>query len=610
MPIIPFKIPVYKIPPADGKEGKKIPKGEKEIFEKAQESHLFDSEDKYFIYSVRFMEAGRQIEGEVDYIYLDNESLFFLECKGGLVRYSSRESKWYTQGGKVDKDPFEQVCSYLLDFREKKLRALPDANGIKRNLIIGYGVMFPGCVKPAEFTHSYNKPHFLYGYESVEYALEVVYDSTDHSDKNGFRNYINRLKEYWRQHGYNKNKPLSNIDKDQQLAIVNLLKQDIIFEIPILEYFNKDELETKKYTEQQFEVIQFLLDNQGFPYIINGGPGTGKTLMALEYAKHLNKLGKKVLLLCYNRPLAIKLQSDMKNILKSAGLNENMTDIVNVHRFMVNKLEICGQKINIEQSDDFWFNKLPRQFSNYFSENPDPNKYDYLIIDEGQDLFYETVFDALDFVLSGGWRNCNWAVFIDKYYQSVYGDFNRAYFNYFKEIYKAFEFKLNKNCRNTPSIIDKAHFHTGAESTDCLKSDSFKPELEFYSSDIDFLIKLNKKVTAYADKGIPFDDFTVLVPSGIIDTVIASSPKRYEKLGDNVSIRNGKIKVASPSLFKGLENRIVILGGYNNYNPEDKKLMSELYVAYTRATSLLIILFSEAQKGKLQKFIDKQIFHN
>lgn len=598
MPIIPFKLPFPE----------KIKQAEKEVFDKAAQSKQFKAEDIYIFHSIRFMETGKKLVGEVDFIYIDKDCILFLEVKGGRVYYSSMEDKWWTQDGQIDKDPFDQVCSYVFDFRDKKFLALPENRAIKNSLVLGYGVMFPECKKPDEFAKSYNKNHYYYKQDSIEYAHEIVYDFTDHATPKGLENYILRLKQYWSNHASSRDKKFIGLDPDQLLRLKNYFRKDIKFEIPIPEYFQRDEKITKKYTEQQFEILQQLIDNPQVSYIINGGPGTGKTLMALEYAMQLNTKGKKVLILCYNRPLAFKLQSDITKMLSSKGISENLTEVWNVHRFMTSKLEGAGQVVNVQMSNSYFFNDLPDQFHTYFGTSPSADKFDYLIIDEGQDIFFEKVINAISHFLIGGFESNNWTVFIDKHYQSIYGSLDSHYYALFKNLYKPFEIKLNKNCRNTPQIIEKAHFHTGVENTECLKLGNFETEVIFYGSDQDFINKLNLKIIKTLAIPISPDDITILTSARFIEQIILSSPTRYEKINDkNVNLKNGKIKVSTPHSFKGLENRIVIFGGYDKYDPENKQLMSEYYVAYTRATTILILLFSDTNRSIMEKFVDKQI---
>jgi hypothetical protein len=58
-------------------------------------------------------------------------------------------------------------------------------------------------------------------------------------------------------------------------------------------------------TTAEYQVFDLLRDNR--QPIVKGGPGSGKTWLALEQASHYAKEGLQVLLLCYNVALAEQL---------------------------------------------------------------------------------------------------------------------------------------------------------------------------------------------------------------------------------------------------------------------------------------------------------------
>ena len=94
---------------------------EKEIFEKASASSYFDNSKRYFIHSLRNHNAKNKIVGEVDFVYLDDQFIIFLESKGGAVKYDSTNDEWWVLGGTKKGDPFYQVTNYL--FYKKQINA-------------------------------------------------------------------------------------------------------------------------------------------------------------------------------------------------------------------------------------------------------------------------------------------------------------------------------------------------------------------------------------------------------------------------------------------------------------------------------------------------------
>ncbi len=83
--------------------------------------------------------------------------------------------------------------------------------------------------------------------------------------------------------------------------LVHVLRPDFeFFESPKSRQRRLDE-EIRHYTEEQFEALDAIDAN---PRLVFDGPaGTGKTLLAIEAARRAAAGGRRVLLLCFNRPL-------------------------------------------------------------------------------------------------------------------------------------------------------------------------------------------------------------------------------------------------------------------------------------------------------------------
>ena len=90
---------------------------EKEIFNKAVKSEYFQNSKRFFIHSLRNQKANKKVVGEIDFVYLDDQFIIFLESKGGPVKYDSQKDEWMVLGGTKKGDPFAQVTSYLFYVR-------------------------------------------------------------------------------------------------------------------------------------------------------------------------------------------------------------------------------------------------------------------------------------------------------------------------------------------------------------------------------------------------------------------------------------------------------------------------------------------------------------
>jgi len=100
---------------------------------------------------------------------------------------------------------------------------------------------------------------------------------------------------------------------------------------------------------------------------------------------------------------------------------------------------------------------LPKAFIN----RDDVEQYDYLIVDEGQDLFRLNYLQCLNKLVKGGLNEGNWLIFYDNN-QNIYNSNDQfdACLDKLKG-YGAASFKLTINCRNTKQIADANTLTTG-----------------------------------------------------------------------------------------------------------------------------------------------------
>src|SRR5262249_54032693 len=88
------------------------------------------------------------------------------------------------------------------------------------------------------------------------------------------------------------------------------------------------EAELKRYTDEQFIALDAMQRN---PRVLFEGPaGVGKTLLAMEGARRASAVGRRTLLLCFNRLLAGFLSTEMRRdpAVKASTLHALMLEIL------------------------------------------------------------------------------------------------------------------------------------------------------------------------------------------------------------------------------------------------------------------------------------------
>ena len=368
---------------------------EKEIFEKASNSDYFDTSKKYFIHSLRNHNAKNKLVGEVDFVYLDDQFIIFLESKGGAVKYDSTNDEWWVLGGTKKGDPFFQVTNYLFYVRNKLLpKYFPDFNYHNR-LIFGYGVMFPDVERKLSFT-KHSKSSRAFRHETIEYDPEIIYSASHHSDENGLIKYIEHLKKYWKNHDkYASSRKTYGIGLKGLDSIRKVFRKDLIFEIPMSNVVGSESKNIKQFTEEQFTVLDTfnLVKNRGL--VVIGGPGTGKTILAKELLIRQKLESKRCAYFCYNKNLAGSIQRDLESI------GSSDIDVFHVHGFIhdrLNEKDLLPSRSDSES--DFWNRILPQQFKMWFTSLA-IDKYDFIVLDEAQDVFQEDLIDSIFLCLKG-----------------------------------------------------------------------------------------------------------------------------------------------------------------------------------------------------------------
>ena len=541
---------------------------EKKVYIEANYSGYFNNSDKYLFHSLNIVKTGNnRVKAEIDFVYLDNECILFLEVKGGNIKFDSSKNEWWVLGGTERGDPFSQAYSGLFQTRDVLLPNLFKGRTIPWRLTYGIGVLFPDCIKPVEFSKYTNG--------QMEYDPELIYDYTDHK-KNGLILFIKKLKKYWADHPQFANR--IGISNKEVSTISKYFRQDLHFTLPVSDLLKKADIETMRFTGMQMYILDNLKLNPGKGGVIMGGPGTGKTILALELLKRKLEEGKKVLFICYNKNLAEHLLIQCKNF-----HYEGEYEIHNIHQMYMDENFIQGNIGPIIESKTYWTQDLPLLFVRNINENK-KQYFDYIIIDEGQDILNEYHFDALGTLLKGGLESGNWAVFMDKDYQNIYNPDVEEYYSYLRDVYPCFVNLLQLNCRNTMSTIKRASIQTGFPEMTCLRTDeTWKSEIKFYSSDIDLKNRINDTIIKMENDGIERKYITILCSERAqLEEIINSNRNKYAESAFEV---NEKINVSTIHSYKGLENQFILICGPKNFDPNDKNQMSLVFIANTRATA-------------------------
>ena len=129
-------------------------------------------------------------------------------------------------------------------------------------------------------------------------------------------------------------------------------------------------------TEAQYNVLDVA---RRIPRIeVIGGPGTGKTWLAIEQARRWASEGQRVALVCYSRGLSTWIARRVSHWPKALRRN------VRVRTYHALGVE-WGVEIGDARDQSYWDVTMPAQMTDLARALPDEQRFDALIVDEAQD---------------------------------------------------------------------------------------------------------------------------------------------------------------------------------------------------------------------------------
>ena len=240
-------------------------------------------------HSLGLARHARKKWAEADFVAVGPHGVFCLEVKGGRLR--REEGSWiFTDGHDVEhlkrEGPFEQAKDASYALQSYLREAVPSLY----SAIFGWGVM---------------TPDIRFSVSGPDITPEIVYDERDLTAK--LSKYLRRVGEHWHaEHERTTGYEARFLTDEERQKITEALRGDFDLRPTLRARVTGVEEDLIALTQQQRAVLQTLADNPRL--LVQGGAGTGKTLLALEEARRHAAAGKRILLCCYSRALGESLQ--------------------------------------------------------------------------------------------------------------------------------------------------------------------------------------------------------------------------------------------------------------------------------------------------------------
>ncbi len=348
---------------------------------------------------VPFVERGR--DGEADIVVMHPEyGAVVIEVKGGKITVV--EGIWYQNGKPLTRSPVEQAVN-AKHVLVRKINRACETDGV-RSLYITHAVAFPDATTlPAESMGPDLEP-------------KMVITGNDLA---------------WLDRSLEAMLPKNRRVSDRAMNImVRALRPTLEFREDLAPQLGAMSRKLDEETERILKAAELLDVN--LRVWVEGPAGSGKSRLAIQWARRAAEREERVLLLCYNKPMGA--------IFEVAFEDDPMVTAGSFHDVALRLLEPCGFVAPDKPTHEFWQEEVPEALFDHRDQLGDG--YDTIILDEVQDIRSEW-FPAIDGLLDPNGANRLYRI----------GDSGQNLYRVEAEDDEGWvRFPLVTNCRNTQAI--------------------------------------------------------------------------------------------------------------------------------------------------------------
>ncbi len=581
--------------------------------------------------------GGPDLEIDILILIPEHSAVICLEAKGGS--YDIKSGKWYNSEEEfISTPPPDQARNAMFGFEYKYI------SGRKKLITLDCAVAFTDSSYPAGTT----KPTHL-----------LIIERNEARDKDKLANKLDAYARELVSSRVSKNPTLAKRGaKNKARKAFAELTFDLEEEKNVKiqpQLITRKDLETLddefvRLTNDQFTMLNVLQRPRNRRVVIDGAAGTGKTVLAMELARSLCENGETVALLCSNPNLSGRFERWAQTLPTDSGgrvivgtpdsLPLSAVKVLTENEELQLRLEQLKKHFpQLEES--LKSGNLDQRWDNFVSQVVHVLKefevtFDYLIVDEAQNLCHKAFLDLMDALLKYGLKGGRWSMFGDFEYQEIL--FPKQGTDGLKTLDRRgldfLDYPLKTNCRNTYEIAAAIRTYVFVpslpisgvrgpevqikyfESDDALGDllDGLIENLQdrqFYSRQIILLANDKRDFSTRRDysgwslrniregrgTAMPHETETALSVSG------DSSPKtlRYSDISDFQGLESNVVILVIPTT----KEQTVVGGGVTL--PEEDHLKKVLYTGMSRAKAMLIIVADVAWETYFKRMpgIDK-----
>jgi hypothetical protein len=534
--------------------------------------------------SLGLSRRGHRPFGEIDFVVLvPGAGVACIEVKGGRVR--CQDGVWYTRNrdgreSAFSRSPVVQAREGAFGLRDAVQRKFGSGSDVAQ-LVFTAVAVFPDVSRPPR---------------APEYEDWEIIDVDDLRGPIS-RRVIAALAAEEKRIGRTGASQLASPGVLKDLR--NFLRPDFDIGMARSTSIRRSEDRIIRLTEEQYDILDLFDLNPRC--LVEGAAGTGKTMLAMEYARRAAPHVERVLLLSFNR-----LLGEWIACRAAETLPRNSTVAGSFHsclRSLILRTSASDEFLGAEQgadgrTEDLFELVYPLYGQLALAETDE--RADLLILDEAQDLIREPVLDVLNEWLVGGLAGGRWVMLGDFTRQAIYAQSEREWSDELARYTDQFTHSiLRRNCRNTRSIGEETALLSGfdslpyrLDSEDCLPVD-----YRYWHDQPHQARRLAEVLDTLRADGVPDEDVVVLSPRRFEHSVACQLPPGTVFPLDRAGRPPRGVTFATIHAFKGLESPIVILCDLERL--EEDRARALVYTGMSRARSHLILLLHD----RLQKAV-------
>ncbi|MHA7128528.1 nuclease-related domain-containing DEAD/DEAH box helicase [Algoriphagus namhaensis] len=561
--------------------------GEKMLFEIFKNSPF--TKDWIVLHSLNLSQHTVRLYGEIDFLILiPGGGIYVMEVKGGDVKCIDGVWHFIDRYGNVNKNksPFNQARDAMFSLRSAIEKEFGKGHKFTK-ILSGFLCAFP---------------HITFDKHSVEYESWQILDkdSIQSGTESFFKNLVQQfIKKHKGQRWFSEKDSLP--DANDLNSLCDFLRGDFERVRTVKERLAEFDKEVKKYTEEQYRILDSIQLNDRS--VTQGSAGTGKTMIALESAVRAAAEGKTVFLTCYNRLIGEWMQKQVEEW-------KDKITVSSLHSFLFKQSKGFNYDKSQSSKQDFYSKYLPILLKDIYQKGIS-QKFDKLIIDEGQDLIREEYLSLFDSMVTGGFTNGNWEIYGDFERQAIYAQLSKKeMIDLLKSSGQYSNFLLKINCRNTKQIGEETSLISGFEKPPFLLEhlEGVPVEYIFYTDEAHHKTLLVQQLQKLSSSKLPLNELVIISPRKFESSCSDSVPGftiREIKNNNEICPAQTFYGFATVQSYKGMESNYILITDIEDLSSEIAK--SLLYVGMSRARYGLILFIAETMRNEYRELLKRKL---